>query len=265
MATIPVTIPAASKTRVSRPKKPNPGFPLFANLNGQWCRKVKGKPYYFGKWADDLKGERALVDWNARQAAIMAGTDNLRVAPVTDGMTLVELMGRFLKALRTAMLSGDLSKTTYGDYLRELPVFVESVGESAIVAGLSPSHFGAYADKLIKRKLGRHTRKRIISYIKAMFNWGAENGYFPAPTFGTAFVVPDTSPDAMRQAKARAGLPDYSERIVTGEEIDKLVESATPLFKGIILLSVNCGLGPADNRTKTAALPIRSKGGYYDN
>jgi integrase len=246
MATIPLTIPAKSKSRDSRPKKPYPGFPLFANQNGQWCRKVQKKPYYFGTWADDLKGERALQDWNVRQAGIMAGSDNLRVAPLKDGMALGELMGRFLKAMRAAMLADDLAKPTYGDYLRELPVFVEAVGEDAVVAALTPDHFSVYADKLIKRKLGRHARKRVISYIKAMLNWGATNGQFPTPTFGTAFVVPDTSPDAMRQAKARAGLPDFSERIVTGPEIDKLVDAATPLFKGIILLSVNCGLGPAD-------------------
>lgn len=41
---------------MNRPDKPHPDYPLFANQNGQWCKKVKGKPYYFGKWADDPKG-----------------------------------------------------------------------------------------------------------------------------------------------------------------------------------------------------------------
>jgi hypothetical protein len=82
MATIPIAIPATSKSRDLRPKKPYAGFPLFPNQNSQWRRKVREKPYYFGKWADDVKGEQALQDWNVRQAGIMTGSDNLRVAPL---------------------------------------------------------------------------------------------------------------------------------------------------------------------------------------
>jgi len=93
-----------------------------------------------------------LQDWNARQAAIMAGVDNLRVVPIKNGMTLVDLMGRYLKAQRTAMLAGDLSKTTYGDYLRELPAFVASVGKDAVIAALIPHDLPAVKPLLVIRR-----------------------------------------------------------------------------------------------------------------
>ena len=51
----------------------------------------------------------------------------------------------------------------------------------------------------------------------------------------------------MRNGADGAGfVTDNSERIVTGEELDKLLDRANPTFKAMTLLGVNCGLGPAD-------------------
>jgi integrase len=228
-------------------RKPHPDFPLTPHPNGQWVKKVKGDLYYFGRWKDDAKGERAIADWLARKDSILAGLDKLRVASVASEMTLGRVMGLYLENRRTAMLAGELSATTYGDYLRELQLFVTAAGSEAKVAALKPEHFARYAKNLVTdRKLGRHARKRVIAYIKAMLNWGAGNGYYPHPTYGNDFAAPDTRPDAMRQAKAREGKKDHSKRLVTGAEISKLLDRASPQFKAIILLGVNCGLGPAD-------------------
>ena len=234
-----------------KPSKPHRDFPLFPHANGQWAKKfcLNGKPSlrYFGRWMDDLKGQRALADYLARKDAILAGLDNLRVNTATNGMMLGELMGKYLERRRTDMLAGELSPRTYGDYLAELQAFVNVTGAAAQVAALRPEHFAAYHKNLIEqRKLGRHARKRVIAYIKAMLNWGAGNGYYPAPTYGNEFTAPDTRPHAMRQAKAREGREDHSSRILTGEELEKLINAANPQFKAIILLGVNCGLGPAD-------------------
>ena len=43
---------ANSYVTKQRPSKPYPEFPLFAHNNGQWCRKIRGKLYAFGKWDD---------------------------------------------------------------------------------------------------------------------------------------------------------------------------------------------------------------------
>jgi integrase len=220
---------------------------LTPHRNGQWCKKVKGELYYFGKWHDDLKGERALEDWQARKDDIFAGLDKLRAdSPVAEGMTLDDLAIRFLKDRRQAMVAGDLSKQTYKDYLRIVTDFITVTGGNGVVAALAPQHFAAYSATLTQRKLGRHSRKRIIAGVKAFLNFGAENGLNPRPTYGTGFKTLDTSPEAIRQEKARAGEKDYSDRILTGTEIDKLLNASRPLFKGIILMGVNAALGPAD-------------------
>lgn len=242
---------------MNKPAKPRPDFPLSPAGNGQWTKKVKQQQYYFGSWRDDPKGEAAIKDWLARKDSILAGLDKLRVATVKEGMLVCDVMTKYLDHFRSQALSNERSLATLGDYMRELQAFSNAVGCNVQAASLRPEHFAEYSRLLVQGgrplpsgekggKLGRHARKRIIRYIRAMLNWGAGNGWYPAPTYGNEFKAPDTSPDAMRQAKAREGREDHSERIVTGEEIDKLVAEATPLFKAIILLGVNCGLGPAD-------------------
>jgi hypothetical protein len=46
----------------AKPSKPYPDFPLTAHPTNYWCKKAKGKLYYFGKW-DDPEG--ALREYQA--------------------------------------------------------------------------------------------------------------------------------------------------------------------------------------------------------
>lgn len=252
------------------PPKPRPDFPLTPVANGQWVKKVAQKKYYFGSWRDDPKGERAVKDWLARKDAILAGLDGLRAKTTQAGITLSDLMTKFLDAFRSQVDGKERSLATYGDYVRELGAFVAASGPAAPVENLKPEHFAKYAELLVKggrplpsgikgEPLGRHARRRVISYIRAMLNWGAGNGWYPSPTFGNGFAQPDTRPDAMRQAKAREGKKDFSKRVLTGEEVDRLLDNATPLFRAMILVGVNCGLGPADlGRLKWSHIDMES-------
>lgn len=240
----------------SPPPKPRPDFPLFAHRGGQWRKDIwengRSVPYYFGSWDDDPKGERALRDWVERKDAIKAGLDKLRTGRAAVGdITLDDLSAKFLASMRLEMTSGGISLTHYGSILREVQWCVQHMGERAVVNALQPQDFSVLAGLLVKgdgarKPQGIHARKRIIAVIRAMFNWGDGNGLHKKLNYGTDFVTPDTSPQALRKAKVRAGKQDFSKRIVTGGEIDKLLERAQAQFKAIILLSVNCGLGPAD-------------------
>lgn len=235
---------------MQRPAKPTPDFPLSPNLNGQWFKKIKGgdgvsKPYYFGSWKSDPKGEAAIREYDQRQAGILAGTDHLRHLAAGPGQTVGDLLRAYSEQRKVDVASGSLSKLTFGDYISELALFVEWVKPTTAVAALKPEHFTAFATSLVQRGLKAHARKRIQATVKTMFRWGPNAG-FAVPEFGSGFKSPSTTAESLRKEKARAGIRDHSERIVTGAEIDKLLANSQPNMRAMILLAVNCGLGPAD-------------------
>ena len=214
-------------------------------------RTKRTEQFYFGKEADDPKGERAISDpvvgWLARRAAILEGVDNIRVQATADDPGLGELMNRFLIFKRNKVHAGELSLSMLHDYIGEVEHFVTFLKPSTPAGGLRPEHFSAYMMHLIRdRKLGRHARKRVRGLITAFLRFGAKNAWYVMPNTGTDWVAPATDPDSIRQAKTRAGVKDYSDRILTGEEIDQLLLRAPPTFKALILLGINTGMGPAD-------------------
>jgi integrase len=232
---------------MQRPSKPRLDFPLSPNLNGQWWKKVNGRAYYFGSWKDDAKGERALLDWLARKDAILAGIDNMRVAKATTDLTVAEMVKRFLSAKHVNLLAGDLADETFAGYLQELQWFTDVVGAGAKAAAVKPDHFAAYAKHLVSsRKLGVDAQARVIRYVRSLFNYAAGQGWIGAVVFGAGFVPPNTDPEAKAVRRMRAGGGVQEDPIFERHQIDWLVEHATPTFKAMILLGLNCGIGLSD-------------------
>ena len=50
------------KSQNGKPDKPSAGYPLWAHQSGYWCKKNRGKHYYFGKWSDP---DAALAEYEA--------------------------------------------------------------------------------------------------------------------------------------------------------------------------------------------------------
>lgn len=53
-----------STQKPGKPKPPYSGFPLWIHPSGRWCKKIRGRAFYFGKVADDPRGEAAIELWN---------------------------------------------------------------------------------------------------------------------------------------------------------------------------------------------------------
>lgn len=232
---------------MNRPEKPYEAFPLFANQNGQWCRKVNKRPYYFGTWADDPKGERALVDWLSRKDAIAAGIDEARSVKANDGMMLASAVQRFLLIKNTATLDGELSDLTLSDYVRELQHLVDFT-PSAYLDAYGPNEFSAYLTRQLKgnRKLGPHRLATVIRYIRAFFHYAERQGWCATVVFGADFVPPSTDTDALAARRIRQGMEAEAEPIFNRRQIRWLLKRATPAFRAMILLTLNCGIGPSD-------------------
>lgn len=65
--------PADKPEERGRPSKPHKDFPLYPSLNGLWAKKIRCKLRYFGSWASDRSGERALLLWLAEKDDLLAG------------------------------------------------------------------------------------------------------------------------------------------------------------------------------------------------
>jgi len=62
-----------------KPAKPYPEFPLFAHASGQWCKKIKGKQWFFGVW---VHPNTALQKYLDEIDEIQAGRDPRRSSAV---------------------------------------------------------------------------------------------------------------------------------------------------------------------------------------
>ena len=68
---------------------------------------------------------------------------------------------------------------------------LESVASILPVGGLKPEHFTGYMKPLVEtRKLGRHARKRVRTYLSTFLRYGAKNGWYIMPNTGTDWVAP---------------------------------------------------------------------------
>lgn len=95
-----------------KPSKPYRDFPLTPHPNGQWCKRIKYKLYYFGQWSDP---DGALKFYERVRDDLQNG----RTPRLTDhGLTLKDLANLFIDAKLKAVRSGELAQISLDDYKR---------------------------------------------------------------------------------------------------------------------------------------------------
>ena len=104
---------SSHSSSAAKVQKPRPDFPLFPHATGRWAKKVRGKLHYFGKTADDPKGEAALISWLEQKDDLLAGRTP-RVG--REGLTVGELCDRFLQAKDRQLDAGEITARTRADY-----------------------------------------------------------------------------------------------------------------------------------------------------
>src|SRR5258707_4164675 len=100
----------ATATARTKPEKPYPDFPLFLHANGLWSKKIKGRLYYFGTWADPQKALQKFVD---QRDDLYAG----RTPRVNnDGLRIADLCNQFMTSKRRLLDNKDIVPRTFKDY-----------------------------------------------------------------------------------------------------------------------------------------------------
>jgi integrase len=254
----------AHSTRPSRPKKPRTDFPLFPHANGYWAKKVRQKLHYFGKWADDPKGEAAGLLWAEQKDDLFAG----RVPrSKRDELTVAELANRFLASKEALVETGELKQRTWKDYFIVCERVLKVFGRSRVVSDLSADDFAKLRVSFAKTH-GPYALSGDITRARSLFKWGFDEALIATPIrFGQSFNKP--SRKTLRLTKAAGGARMFERAevlaVLKGKTLkDKSkAKGATQPMKTMILLAINGGLGNSD----VASLPISAidlKGGWID-
>jgi integrase len=232
------------------PTKPYPDYPLRAHALGYWCKKIRGKLYYFGKW-DDPDG--ALQRYLEQKDDLHAGRTP---RSAREALVVKEAINAFLNAKQRKVESGELSERSWQEYKVHCDSVVAAFGKRRRVADLGPDDFGRLRQQLAAR-FGPVRLGNVIQTIRSAFKFAYEADLLDRPVrYGPDFQKP--SKKTLRLHRAKKGT-----QLFTPEEIGKLLDAASVPLKAMILLGINAALGPSD----CARLPqsaINLKTGWLD-
>jgi integrase len=223
-----------TKPTVSKPAKPYADFPLFPHASKRWCKKIRTKNCYFGSWADG---------WQAALALYQEQRDDLHAGrkprPKASGLTVLELVNRFLSDRGAKVNSGELSARTLGDCLRTCEGLLKAFGRSRLVDDLDPTDF-AKLRATYAAKWGPQTLTNEIARVKTVLHWGYNSGLLHVPMrMGLGFKRPPKA--VLRRARQVSG-----ERMYDPATLRLLIEKADPVFRAMLMLAINCGMGNSD-------------------
>lgn len=246
---------STAKGSAEKPRKPYSDFPLFPHATGRWAKKIRGKFVYFGRVADDPDGTAAIAKYQEQCEDLHAGR---KPREKTSGLTLLDLVNKFLRVKDTLKDDGELSPRTFYGYYHCCEMLLKVLGKNRVVTDLDTEDFEKIRATAMKG-LGMEARSNVVRLVRAVFNFGYNEGLIERPVrFGSAFK----SPSAKSRLKDKTA--KKAERILTAEQVRALIDGASVHFRAMILLGVNCGFGNHDLGTLTfSALDL--DGGWHNH
>ena len=142
----------ANSTLTARPAKPREDFPLFPHRNGRWAKKVRGSFCYFGKWADDPKGEAAVNLWLDQKDELLAGR---KPRGNREGLTIKMLCDRVCASKEQQKDAGTITNRQWKDCYNAAALVVDSFGRGRLVEDLGPDDFDGLYSALVKKNTTR--------------------------------------------------------------------------------------------------------------
>jgi integrase len=215
-----------------KPTKPYPDFPLFPHNNGQWAKKIRGKLYYFGAWADPDAALRLYVN---QRDYLYAGE-----TPRDEGITVADVCEQFYSWKSTLAALGEIKPITLKGYEVGCAQLARSLGNHP-VALLRPKHFEQYRAVLAKTWSTPVTLGVAIQRTRTILKWAYDNELIEKPVrYGQGFNKPNRKSVRQHQLRSEAKQP------FTVEEIHQLFKFAGPRMQAFLLLGLNCAFGNTD-------------------
>lgn len=234
-------MPKSTPKRIAseaKPRKPHPDYPLWAHPSGQWCKKVNGKFYYFGVWADP---QAALEQWLEQKDDILAGRE---VRPGA-GLTVRELVNQFLTSKKRLVASGEITHQTWASYDKRMGKVLEVFGKGRHVDTLRPVDFEKLRADFAKTH-GPTTLMGDVTAVRVLFKYAYDADLIDKPVkFGPHFKAPSRT--TLRKKRQENG-----KKMFEAPQIRAMIAEAGLQLKAMIYLGINCGFGNND----CAKLPL---------
>lgn len=201
-------------------------FPLTLHPTGQYCKKIRGRLYYFG---NDRR--KALARYLEQATYLHAGRPQPTPCPEAD-ITVATLANLYLEHQECRVTAGEIRLRQLHDQIVLLRDFVSHIGRNQLVSEISTMDLQNYRNTLIKAGRARKTINNRIGAVKAMYHWAFDNGVIKAgPNLTAVKKIP---------------LPKQERPIFAPDQIRALITAARPKLKAMILLGLNCGFGCTD-------------------
>ncbi len=202
-------------------------FPLTFHPTGQYCKKIKGKIYYFG--SDRKKALQKYLD----QATYLHGCkNNLQQKPTGDNMTLKQLCDMYLNYQYSKVQANDLTARHHNDQIDSLNKLMAFLGSGRKIRSISTLDLQNYKRKLQKSYGSVYRLNLNISILKALFHWARKNDILEN--------IPNI--DAISRGK----IIHQEKFTFNSEQINKLLSASNVKMRAMIWLGLNCAFGCTD-------------------
>lgn len=200
-------------------------FPLTLHKTGQYCKKIKGKTYYFGK------DKQQALERYLEQASLLHNNQNSGFKKKNAEMTIGSLSKLYLEQQFLKVKAGEITARHHADQQNCLNKFVNSIGKFVKVRDISTLDLQKYK-RHVKRSYSAQRLNLNISVMKAMFHWAKKNEILS--------FIPNI--DIVSREKV-----EHKQRFIfSSEQIQKILDIADVQMKAMVLLGLNCGFGCMD-------------------
>ena len=233
-----------TKQKATKPATPYPAFPLTAHNSGQWCKKIKGKRYYFGPWSFP---DAALARYLSEAEQLQSG-DGRPAASIADTLTVQELANQYIANRQQQVDQGLFRVVSFQAVEKTSRRLVEHFGKKTIVISLKPEAFAAFIKRHARPAgtLGPVAMNNETQRVRSIFKFGFDMGWLDVPIrFGPAFKPLNRKQHRILKAK-------QPKKFLEAAEIRSLLDACNhPRVEAQLWLGINCGFGNRDCGTLT--------------
>ncbi|OQB45427.1 MAG: site-specific tyrosine recombinase XerC [bacterium ADurb.Bin157] len=207
-------------------KKRSDKFPLTLHPTGQFCKKVRGKLYYFGS------DKKIALQRYLEQAAYLHSGNTPILGRNNKDISIRYLCNVYLENQTMRATIGQIKARHVCDLTILLRDFVRFIGPSTAISAISTMDLQNYINKQIKAEKSANTINNRIAAVKAMLNWALNN------------EIINSCPNL--KAIKKITKVKHNKFIFNMQQIQTLLENADVQMKAMILLGLNCGFGCTD-------------------